>query len=115
MGGLAGQRDPRPDGGLPRHLRFAFKLSFGYLDRAGKRAFFERFFRSPLSPAEEEELAGIPRLCPGDFRTVRQSLWYLGDEGADNARRLAALRAESEQKSRLGFGADDAERHPVGF
>ena len=95
--------------------RFAFKLSFGYLDRAGKRAFFERFFRSPLSPAEEEELAGIPRLCPGDFRTVRQSLWYLGDEGADNARRLAALRAESEQKSRLGFGADDAERHPVGF
>ena len=94
--------------------RFTFKLAFGYLDREGKRAFFERFFRTALSPAEEEELAAIPRLCPGDFRTVRQSLWYLPG-GSDNARRLAALRAESEQKGRSGEAFDDAERSPMGF
>ena len=95
--------------------RFTFKLAFGYLDRAGKRTFFERFFRTPLTPAEEEELDAIPRLCPGDFRTVRQSLWYLPG-GADNARRLAALREESDQKERLGAASfDGPERRPVGF
>ncbi len=80
-----------------------------------KRTFFERFFRTPLTPAEKEALAAIPRLCPGDFRTVRQSLWYLPG-GSDNARRLAALREESAQKERLGATSfDRPERRPVGF
>ena len=98
--------------------RFTFKLSFGYLDEAGKRTFFERYFGDPLTDAEAAELAAIPDLCPGDFRTVRQRLDYLPG-GKTNARRLAALREESERKaslprgeefgtrtrSRLGFGA----------
>jgi MoxR-like ATPase len=95
--------------------RFAFKLSFGYLDLAGKRTFFERFFRTPLAPAEEEELDAIPRLCPGDFRTVRERLRHLAVD-ADNARRLAALREESDQKDRIcGAAFDDGEPRPLGF
>ena len=98
--------------------RFTFKLSFGYLANEGKRIFFERFFGDPLTEAEREELDAIPDLCPGDFRTVRQRLDYLPG-GKTNARRLAALREESERKAslprgeefgtrtraRLGFGA----------
>ena len=98
--------------------RFTFKLAFGYLDAAGKRTFFDRFFGDPLTEEEAAELEAIPDLCPGDFRTVRQRLDYLPG-GRTNARRLAALREESDRKAalppagdfdrtaprRLGFGA----------
>ncbi len=80
--------------------RFTFKMAFGYLDSAGKRTFFERFFGDPLTEAEAAELDAIPNLCPGDFRTARQRLDYLPG-GANNARRLAALREESERKAAL--------------
>ena len=85
--------------------RFTFKLSFGYLAEAGKRIFFERFFGTPLTDAEAAELAAIPDLCPGDFRTVRQRLDYLPG-GDTNARRLAALREESDRKLALPAGED---------
>lgn len=85
--------------------RFAFKLSFGYLDEKGKRLFFERFFGDPLTEAEAAELREIPDLCPGDFRTVRQRLDYLPG-GKTNARRLAALREESGRKASLPRGED---------
>ena len=77
--------------------RFTFKLEFRYLDEAGKRLFFERMFRAKLSPKETERLAGIPDLAPGDFRTVRQGLYYLGKAIA-NEDRLAALERESQAK-----------------
>ena len=77
--------------------RFTFKLEFRYLDDAGKRLFFERMFRAKLSPKETERLAGIPDLAPGDFRTVRQGLYYLGKAIA-NEDRLAALERESQAK-----------------
>ena len=77
--------------------RFTFKLEFDFLDGKGKRHFFEHMFRTALTDAEADELEAIPNLCPGDFRTVRQSLYYLGDE-TTNAERLEALRAESEAK-----------------
>ena len=80
--------------------RFTFKMSFGYLDAAGKRTFFQRFFRDPLTDDEAAELDAIPNLCPGDFRTVRQRLDYLPG-GASNARRLEALRDESRRKAAL--------------
>ena len=90
--------------------RFTFKLEFDDLDEAGKRLFFERMFQSKLSEEEERKLAAVPRLAPGDFRTVRQSLFYLGGS-ISNDDRIEALRRESEskqehqstEKKRIGF------------
>ncbi len=78
--------------------RFTFKLEFDYLDEEGKRIFFERMFRTTLDPEEYDELAKIPMLAPGDFRTVRQSFFYLGDQ-PDNYDYIAALARESEAKN----------------
>lgn len=86
--------------------RFTFKLEFDYLDNAGKKLFFERMFQSSLTEEEIVRLSEIPNLVPGDFRTVRQSLFYLGMQ-TDNLRRLAALERESSSKDRnrrrMGF------------
>ena len=89
--------------------RFTFKLEFRYLDKEGKRLFFERMFKSALTSQDSARLEGIPDLAPGDFRTVRQGLHYLGG-GATNAEWLAALERESQAKGqnrystkRIGF------------
>ena len=81
--------------------RFTFKLQFDYLEEAGKRTFFERMFKARLSGAEAKRLASIPNLAPGDFRTVRQSLYYLGGR-ITNAMRLNALEKESSLKKGVG-------------
>lgn len=78
--------------------RFTFKLEFDYLDDAGKKIFFERMFHTQLTPAEERRLAAIRHLAPGDFRTVRQSFFYLGNDVSNNDR-LDALLRESESKT----------------
>ena len=86
--------------------RFTFKLQFDYLDDKGKRLFFERMFKTRLSDAEAARLAEIPNLAPGDFRTVRQSLYYLGGT-VSNGTRLCELEKESSLKkgvhARIGF------------
>ena len=84
--------------------RFTFKLEFNYLDEAGKKLFFERMFNTPLTDAEAAQLAGIPNLAPGDFRTVRQGLFYLGGD-VTNAERLEGLRRESAAKQANRFAA----------
>ncbi len=94
--------------------RFTFKMSFDFLDNAGKRLFFSRFFADPLTDAEAAELDAIQNLCPGDFRTVRQRLDYLPG-GATNARRLDALREESARKADLPSGEFGVPRRAVGF
>lgn len=76
--------------------RFTFKLSFDYLDNPGKKIFFERMFNTVLTSDELLRLDKISQLTPGDFRTVRQSLYYLEDNS--NAHRLAALEQESSSK-----------------
>jgi len=91
--------------------RFTFKIEFDYLDAAGKRAFFNRFFPDPLSDTETARRLDIPMLTPGDFRTVRQSLFYLGGD-VSNDDRLAALEKESEDKKRTHFAR--AGKH-IGF
>ncbi len=78
--------------------RFTFKLEFDYLDDGGKKIFFERMFRTCLTAAEEDRLNNIPRLAPVDFRTVRQSLFYLGGD-VTNSDRLSALEQESSAKN----------------
>ena len=84
--------------------RFTFKLEFRYLDEAGKRLFFERMFGSKLAPQEAARLVRIPDLAPGDYRTVRQGLHYLGKE-ATNMDRLAALERESQAKGQNRYSS----------
>ena len=81
--------------------RFTFKVAFDYLSDDGKALFFERFFGAPLSPRDRAELGAIPDLAPGDFRTVRQSLRYLGGSPSV-ADLLRALREESDAKRTAG-------------
>ena len=87
--------------------RFTFKIEFGYLDDPGKRIFFERMFDTKLSASEAARLDAVACLAPGDFRTVRQSLYYLGG-GVDNAMRIGELEKESRAKA-------DARRSRIGF
>ena len=84
--------------------RFTFKVAFDYLSNDGKALFFGRFFGVPLSARDRAELDSIPDLAPGDFRTVRQSLRYLGATPCA-ADLLRALREESEAKRDRGGGA----------
>ncbi|MGI5924370.1 MAG: AAA family ATPase [Lentisphaeria bacterium] len=90
--------------------RFTFKLQFDYLDDAGKQLFFERMFKTILTDGELRRLNEIPNLAPGDFRTVRQSLFYYGGE-VSNAQRLAALEREAEAKNCGRFVA----KRKIGF
>ena len=88
--------------------RFTFKVQMAALDDDGKVKFFKRYFKSGLSADERRRLLSIPNLTPGDFRTVRERLYFLsGKNGADNARRIAALEVESaakkESRAHIGF------------
>lgn len=51
-------------------------------------------FKSHLVEEEAMRLAAIPNLAPGDFCTVRQSLYYLGGT-VSNETRLNELEKES--------------------
>ncbi|MPM74803.1 ATP-dependent zinc metalloprotease FtsH [bioreactor metagenome] len=82
--------------------RFTFKVEFDYLTDSGKQIFFEQMFQRTLSPGEAVRLAAISTLTPGDFRTVRQSLYYLGGE-SDNHNYLTALEHESRMKQKNQF------------
>ena len=77
--------------------RFTFKITLDYLSDEGKFLFFERMFGASLTDLEKSRLARIPNLAPGDFRTVRQSFYYLGGE-ITNGDFLAALARESDTK-----------------
>ena len=90
--------------------RFTFKLEFDYLDELGKKHFFERMFRTTLTPEEYHELAQIPMLAPGDFRTVRQSFFYLGGQ-VSNRDYIEALARESDAKNANKF----APKQKIGF
>ena len=88
--------------------RFTFKLEFGYLDDDGKRKFFERMFKTTLSDDEFAELKDLHNLAPGDFRTVRQEMFYL-EESPSNMDRIAALKEECAVKK------DGGGSGPIGF
>jgi hypothetical protein len=80
--------------------RFTYKLEFGYLERTGKHIFFDRAFKTPLTEKDAARLDAISNLTPGDFKTVSQKLYYLGEE-VGNAERLSALEEESSLKKEL--------------
>ena len=87
----------------------AFSDLLDYLPFVEKKIFFERMFQTVLSAGELARLEAIANLAPGDFRTVRQALYYLDDDS--NAARLTALEKESaakpaaltETKNSIGF------------
>ena len=88
--------------------RFTFKVQMSALDDDGKVKFFSRYFKSNLTADERRRLLAIPDLTPGDFRTVRERLYFLRKKsGDDNARRIAALEAESKAKKAFHV--------PIGF
>ncbi len=78
--------------------RFTFKIELDYLTDGGKQLFFKRFFNAVLTADEEARLNAVEHLTPGDFRTVRQELYYLGDD-VGNDDRLSALEEEVRAKS----------------
>jgi len=86
--------------------RFTYKLKLDYLTDEGKGVFFKRYFKTPLTAEETVRLNAIGNLTPGDFRTVREELFYLS-ERQTNAERLEALEAESaakgRERARIGF------------
>lgn len=87
--------------------RFTYKLTFDYLSESGKMLFYSRYFGTPLNDAEKVRLAAIPCLCPGDYRTVMEGLYYL-DGKQSNEARLEALEREAVAKeraihARIGF------------
>ncbi len=87
--------------------RFTFKVSLDYLTDTGKELLFRRFFKLGLNAKQCTRLASIPNLCPGDFRTAREGLFYVKDKPtADDF--LEALAKESDAKgvkksARIGF------------
>lgn len=87
--------------------RFTFKVQMAALDD-GKVKFFSWYFKSELNADERRRLLSIPNLTPGDFRTVRERLFFLaGKNGTDNESRLAALEVESaakkDSRAHIGF------------
>ena len=85
--------------------RFTYKLKLSYLTDAGKTLFFKRYFNTPLTDEQQKRLTAIERLTPGDFRTVKEGLYYLTDKQNNDAR-LDALTAEAAAKRgprRIGF------------
>ena len=86
--------------------RFTFKLKLSYLTNDGKETFFSRYFGSTLTETEKTRLFKIERLTPGDFRTVKESLFYLPGKQTNDAR-LKSLEEESESKGggvkKIGF------------
>lgn len=88
--------------------RFTFKVQMSALDDDGKIKFFRRYFKTALTADERRRLLAIPNLTPGDFRTVRERLYFLGKKsGIDNIRRIAALEEESKAKNKSCI--------PIGF
>ena len=84
--------------------RFTFKLKLSYLTDKGKTLLFRRYFNSPLTADQQERLSSIDCLTPGDFRTVKEGLYYLPSKQTNDAR-LDALAAEADAKGRgkIGF------------
>ena len=87
--------------------RFTFRVTIDYLTDDGKAALFGRLFKCPLDKKQRERLDAMTNLCPGDFRSVKEGLFYVKETpGADDY--LDALEKESEYKGigchrRIGF------------
>lgn len=85
--------------------RFTFKLKLGFLTNEGKVKLFKAYFGDELSQCERDRLMKIDHLCVGDFRTVKEKLYY-SNARATNQDRLSALEFEVSTKGirpKIGF------------
>ena len=73
-----------------------------------QNSLFERMFKTTLADEEFVELRQLRNLAPGDFRTVRQEQFYLGDS-VTNLDRISALKEECTAKK------DGDHSAPIGF
>lgn len=87
--------------------RFTFKLTLDYLTPEGRCKFFKRFFGLEAEGNVRNRLAALDNLAPGDFRTARQSLYYLGGVRTPEDF-VAALERECDAKR-------TSEPHVIGF
>ena len=87
---------------LPGRFRVVGLAAGRNADRVAQQA---AEFGVPLAARDRAELSAIPDLAPGDFRTVRQSMRYLGG-ARDAAALLRALREESDAKRDRGASRD---------
>lgn len=92
--------------------RFTFKIEFEPLDNTGKALFFTRVFApmgiGDLSTVERQRLHAIQSITPGDFRTVRQSLYYLAtttttDQVLEALERESLTKRSGLPQGRIGF------------
>ena len=88
--------------------RFHFKLEFGYLESAGKRAFWDIFFGGEgsvavLDPACQARLDRFAKLAPGDFKAAIMRLGYLDLQERTAERCLMALEEELRAKDASQF------------
>ncbi|MFA6678989.1 MAG: hypothetical protein WCR96_00665 [Candidatus Methanomethylophilaceae archaeon] len=92
--------------------RFTFKVEFYDLTNDGKQKFWERLFKNFNTEFTKETRAALDQintLTPGDFRTVRQRLYYL-DTAVTSEILLSGLQKEADAKQtsgklvKVGFG-----------
>lgn len=86
--------------------RFTYKLKLSYLTDEGKQIFFARYFDTPLTEDEKWRLCRIDNLTPGDFRTTKESLYYLVGKQTNDARLQALeaeVRAKGKMRAKIGF------------
>jgi transitional endoplasmic reticulum ATPase len=82
--------------------RFNHKIAFDYLNASGNVIFYQKMLqplmRDTLSKTDQSVLSGIPDLCPGDFKIVRDrySFYPAGDLRHQDL--ILALEKESEIK-----------------
>lgn len=99
--------------------RFTFKIQFDYLDKQGKLHFYETFFAERQLPALSEEeklqLGNIEKLTPGDFRNVRQQIYYLENDGVTNPEIIKALQEEVDSKQRHALSSGFSLQKRIGF
>jgi SpoVK/Ycf46/Vps4 family AAA+-type ATPase len=99
--------------------RFTFKIQFDFLDAKGKLHFYKVFFGHCKLPAldarEKKMLEGIQGLTPGDFRNVRQQVFYLDPDSVSNADLLKALQEEVTNKQKYALTSEFNTQKRIGF
>ena len=84
--------------------RFNQKIGFDYLTTEGNLVFYSKLLLSlapgPLKKADEMRLKGLPELCPGDFKIVRDRYLFYPPEDVKHGFLIDALDEEVRMKQR---------------
>ena len=82
--------------------RFQQKLRFDYLDADGNLIFYGKLLKGlvdgPFDPGNRARLREIPKLAPGDFKTVQDRFAFISKKGLTHQSLIDALKDEAEIK-----------------